>query len=252
MRGRLAPSILFLLVATTSWAQSQNVRVLATDAAIRLNPEQQSTVLMNVPPGTVLEVSGERRGEWYPVILPPDASGLRRSGYVLATAVEPVSQPGTRAATPATASPAGTPTTSASDWQRTYDQALAKRRGGRAKFWAGWGVFGAGAFLHAIGQRQDCSQYQTPYIPGQGIYFGEVCRTHSEPMKWAGIGSEIGGMTFVFWGGSQTADANRQIRALEAVRPSEAVSFRIDLKPGVQLQASTGARSSSMALMVRW
>lgn len=254
MRARLALGILFLLIAVPSWAQSQSVRVLAAEAAVRLNPEQQSTVLVTVPVGTVLELGGEQRGEWYPVILPPDASGLRRSGYVLATAVEPLSklsvlnQPLAPSPTPRAAA-----ANSLAEWQWRYDQALAKRRAGRAKFWSGWGVFTAGAFLHAFGQRKDCVDWQTPYIPGQGIFFGRDCVTHSEPMKWAGIGTEIGGLTLVIWGGNQTADANKQLKALEATKAvGGVVSFSAGLKGPVELQASSGVHSLSVALAVRW
>lgn len=80
------PAILTLLLAAPAAAQ-KTVRVVADDAALRLQPDMASPVLLVVAAGTVLEIE-RREADWYGVLLPADAQGLRRHGYIPASLVE--------------------------------------------------------------------------------------------------------------------------------------------------------------------
>jgi hypothetical protein len=88
----------FLLGASATFAVAQTVRVTAADATIYLNPDASSPAMTVVKAGTLLETAG-LKGEFFIVVLPADASGLRRMGYIAASAVEPVA--GQAAAAPA-------------------------------------------------------------------------------------------------------------------------------------------------------
>lgn len=68
-------------------AYADAIRVLDPNTAIRLRGDDTSTVLLTVPPGTVLEAA-TRDGDYFRVTLPPDQNGFRRVGYVRARAVE--------------------------------------------------------------------------------------------------------------------------------------------------------------------
>jgi hypothetical protein len=68
-------------------AASFKVRIIVSKANIRLKPDIDSTIIANVPIGTVLESEG-KEGNWYKVILPPDESGFVISGFVHQNIVE--------------------------------------------------------------------------------------------------------------------------------------------------------------------
>jgi hypothetical protein len=78
--------VAFLVVAHPVGADS--VRVTAAQAAVRLNPAAESPIIGTFKAGTILEIKG-KEGEWYGVLLPADAQGLRRYGYVEGSLVEP-------------------------------------------------------------------------------------------------------------------------------------------------------------------
>jgi len=88
-------------------AAQDPVRVTAADAAVYLRPDSTSPVILEITVGTLLDVA-RQEGDWYPVVLPPDAQGLRRFGYVAARAVErvvrtPEQRPGADMPTPSQA-----------------------------------------------------------------------------------------------------------------------------------------------------
>lgn len=85
--------VLAFMLEVTQPAAVNSVRVTAGEAAVRLNPAPESPVIATFTAGTILEVTAkERVTEWYGVVLPADAGGLRRYGYVAASLVEPFTQ----------------------------------------------------------------------------------------------------------------------------------------------------------------
>jgi hypothetical protein len=94
----------FLIGASAAPAIAQTVRVTASDATVYLNPDTSSPAITVVKAGTLLETAG-LKGEFFIIVLPADASGLRRMGYIAASAVEPVAGQATAPAEPAAAPP---------------------------------------------------------------------------------------------------------------------------------------------------
>jgi len=88
----LALVLLVLVLGTWAFAEDQKVRVVASQANIRLKPDLQSTVLSRVPLGGVLDVL-KKEGEWYFVKLPPDAQGVVVTGYIHQSTVEIMETP---------------------------------------------------------------------------------------------------------------------------------------------------------------
>lgn len=74
-------SAILMTMALTAEAGAQTLQVVGTSANVRLEPLATSPVLMKVSLGTVLN-SDLAEGEWYRVVLPKDASGLDRIGFV--------------------------------------------------------------------------------------------------------------------------------------------------------------------------
>lgn len=73
--------IICVLALSTSYAQSQTVRVVQLKGEIRLNPTEDALLLSTVSAGTVLDVIKER-GDWYEIWLPPDETGMKRTGFI--------------------------------------------------------------------------------------------------------------------------------------------------------------------------
>jgi hypothetical protein len=78
---------LFCLCSVALAGGPQTVRVIQVDAVVHLDPDIESRVLMNVPPGAALNVV-EKAGEWFKVSLPPDDEGIVVTGYIHENAVE--------------------------------------------------------------------------------------------------------------------------------------------------------------------
>jgi hypothetical protein len=99
-------ALLVLVAAGVAFAAPDTVRVKTGPAPIRERERASSAVLMTVPVGTVLEVLKRDEG-WYWVMLPADANGIRRAGYIEAYLVEatPPDARGTRAPTSGLAPP---------------------------------------------------------------------------------------------------------------------------------------------------
>lgn len=86
--GALAVATLFL-TAVPAWAQTPaNVRVVKA-SRIQRWLRAPVDVLLNVEPGTTLEVL-DKEGDWYWIVVPPDTFGTSRSGWIRAGNVEPV------------------------------------------------------------------------------------------------------------------------------------------------------------------
>ncbi len=94
--------VVAMLGAGTVWADVDQIRVKVGPANVYQRPETGADVLAVVPEGTILEVL-KRDGDWYWVMLPRDAYGTRRGGYIAAYLVEPIARKGT--AEPAAAPP---------------------------------------------------------------------------------------------------------------------------------------------------
>ena len=91
---RFLGGILFLALfvsALTSLVFSEvlKVRVVASQANIRLKPDLQSAVISKVPLGGILDVV-KKEGEWYHIKLPADEKGIVVTGYIHQSTVEVV------------------------------------------------------------------------------------------------------------------------------------------------------------------
>jgi hypothetical protein len=95
-RCPLSFGILVLLMtcgAARAASAADNVRVLASQAAIRLNADPGSLTIATVPAGTILEVNAVQ-GDWYAVWLPADSpTGTRRLGFLARSDAELLSPP---------------------------------------------------------------------------------------------------------------------------------------------------------------
>ena len=83
MTGRGVAAAVLLLAAGTTLAEAETVRVTAARGLMRAEPNVKSPVVLTVPAGTVLDVTG-KSGEWCRVLAPPDRQGTRVAGYILA------------------------------------------------------------------------------------------------------------------------------------------------------------------------
>jgi hypothetical protein len=83
----LALVFFFLVFGMLAFAEDQKVRVVASQANIRLKPDLQSAVLSKIPLGGVLDVV-KKEGDWYQVKLPPDEKGIVVIGYIHQSTVE--------------------------------------------------------------------------------------------------------------------------------------------------------------------
>ena len=75
------------LAAGTATAQTEQVRVKIGPANVYEKPRTSADVVLVAPEGMRLDVL-KREDTWYWVVLPPDANGTRRDGYVPAYLVE--------------------------------------------------------------------------------------------------------------------------------------------------------------------
>ena len=137
-----------LLGSTPRIAAGQEVRVIAQEAAVRLDPSPNSVVIMNVTVGTMLEFV-QQSGAWFIVNLPNEPGYPRRIGYISASDAElfGVLPPKTDSTPPAREDPEplqrvappaqglGMPL----EWQERYDRAVSRRSGGKRKLWMGVG-----------------------------------------------------------------------------------------------------------------
>lgn len=81
-RGVFSSVLLLISLYVVPSAAAQNVRVIAAQAAIRLNADPNSLTVATVPAGTVLEVD-RTQGAWFAVWLPPEREGAsRRLGFL--------------------------------------------------------------------------------------------------------------------------------------------------------------------------
>lgn len=93
VRWRLVAGLVVVWSLCAAAASAQTVRVKIGPANVYERPRASSDVVTSVPEGTVLEVL-QREGPWYWVLLPRDAHGTQRSGYVPAYVVERVGDKG--------------------------------------------------------------------------------------------------------------------------------------------------------------
>jgi hypothetical protein len=98
-RLRYAALVAVVVLIGVPVAAQQSVRIMAADSAVHLRPDPSSPIVLRVGVGTLLDVE-RREANWYAVVLPPDAQGLRRFGYVMTSAVEEVSEGRTQLPTP--------------------------------------------------------------------------------------------------------------------------------------------------------
>jgi hypothetical protein len=92
-------ALIVLIVAGVASAGQDSVRVKAGSAPIHERERMGSQVLATVPAGTVLEVLRRDEG-WFWVVLPADANGTRRVGYIEAFLVEVLTPSGVQASRP--------------------------------------------------------------------------------------------------------------------------------------------------------
>jgi opacity protein-like surface antigen len=90
-RGALVSVVLVLALGTVAFAADLKVRVIASQANIRLKPDFQSAVISKVPLGGVLDVM-QKEGDWYQIKLPPDEKGFVVTGYIHGSTVEVIEE----------------------------------------------------------------------------------------------------------------------------------------------------------------
>jgi len=86
-RGALASAVLILAMGIATFAADLKVRVVTSQANIRLKPDLQSVVISKVPLGGILDVI-QKEGDWYQIKLPPDEKGIVVMGYIHESTVE--------------------------------------------------------------------------------------------------------------------------------------------------------------------
>jgi hypothetical protein len=84
-------AVLFLALGIFGFTADLTVRVIASQANIRLKPDLQSAVVSKVPLGGVLDVI-QKEGDWYQIELPPDENGIVVTGFIHASTVEVVKE----------------------------------------------------------------------------------------------------------------------------------------------------------------
>jgi hypothetical protein len=168
---RVTLGLAFLtVVLLASDSSAQSIRVTSDDAVLYVAASERSAVVARPPRGSILELA-RTEGDWYVVLLAPDAQGLRRYGYLRTRQAEAAAGAGTPAAAPPTAAaPRAALPALAPDWDARFRAARSKKASGRAKFWSGVVALAGGAGLLAVmtmkmteseGPTGECS-YQNP------------------------------------------------------------------------------------------
>lgn len=232
---RIVPGFLVLLLALPAAALGAEwVRVVKDDAALRLNPESTSVVLVQLKIGTVVEVT-RKQGPWYAVILPPDNAGLRRSGFVSSDDVEPYEMPEAggagQSAAPAvatpplsqllasSAAPAARPRPQlAPDWQDRYDAATSKRNIGILMMIAGVAVEG---LSFAVSNRDS---------------YGELDYSNRYMVLALGAAISIPGGFMIDRGNSQRRQLQDEKRRAQQGHLQQRVLIQASKRPGVVYQ----------------
>lgn len=84
-------AVLVLVLGAFGFTADLTVRVIASQANIRLKPDLQSAVVSKVPLGGILAVV-QKDGDWYQINLPPDENKIVVTGYIHASTVEVVKE----------------------------------------------------------------------------------------------------------------------------------------------------------------
>ena len=90
-KGILSLALFVLAMATLAFSAGLKVRVVVSQANIRLKPDLQSAVISTVPLGGVLDVV-KKEGYWYYIELPADEKGIVVTGYIHRSTVEVVEE----------------------------------------------------------------------------------------------------------------------------------------------------------------
>ncbi len=138
-----------VLLAATSPLQSQQVRTVSDDTAIRLDPAPESPVIATLPAGTDLSWVGESGG-WYTVSL-TGPGGEELLGYVLSSEVQVLGEPPSSATSPPGAPgplpPVGVPPSGRlagiPDVEQQYENERNRRSSGLKKLIWGIALIGA-------------------------------------------------------------------------------------------------------------
>ena len=68
-------------------AESDQVRVIKSNAVLRIKPKDGAVIIKKLPLGALLEVE-EEIGDWLKITLPPDEDGFVLTGYLLKSFTE--------------------------------------------------------------------------------------------------------------------------------------------------------------------
>jgi hypothetical protein len=154
------------------------VRVIDANAAIRVAALDDAPVIASPALASVLEMARSEDG-WYVILLPADAQGLRRYGYLRQRFAERVDRNsvGADATKPALIIPRAA-VTLAPDWQTRFRAAQARKSGAKAKVGTGIAVLAAGGALLGMiaykmgssrGPRGECSDLNPCYEYAWGM-----------------------------------------------------------------------------------
>lgn len=83
--------LIFFFTATFVFSDDFKVRVVVSQANIRLKPDTQSAILLRIPLGGILDVI-KKEGNWYYVKLSPDEKGIVVTGYIHQSIVEVIEE----------------------------------------------------------------------------------------------------------------------------------------------------------------
>lgn len=232
-----------LVCLPKSAAAQEVVRVKSQEASVHLDASTYSPTLLTVTAGTLLEVRS-RQGDWVAVLLPPNAQGLRKAGFILSNTVEV----DTREQPVATPRPPAASAPSSAEWQARYSLAQARRSSGRIMQFSSVGIMAAGVLMSVYGS-QDVCDVGSVIVQGRIVTTSE-CHKRSQPMKWAGITAQGVGAGLFGIGAHRASSAKKEIQALESERGTLGASISLPMPLG-QAEARIG-RTTELRWQIAW
>jgi hypothetical protein len=188
-----------------------SLRVTTADAVVRIAATDDASIVASPGLASILEVA-RTEGDWHVVLLPADAQGLRRYGYIHRRHAELVERGVVPDAPkkPALTIPDVAAVGLAPDWQARFRAAEARRSSGKAKVVAGIVTLAAGGALLAVvatkmsnsrGATGECSDLNPCYE----YLWGTV----------GGVGLLVTGGMVISRGRRQVGEANAEVLKLK-------------------------------------
>ena len=218
--GRMMLAMAVLLAAATP-LQSQQVRTVSDDTAIRLDPAPESPVIATLPAGTDLNWVGES-GSWYTVSF-TGPGGEDLLGYVLSSEVQVLGDPPSPGTPPPAAGPllpGGLPSTPSSvipDVEVQYENERNRRSSGLKKLI--WGIALIGA-SHAALDMIPVLQVPEPEDYDTADDYQSALDRRDAAETGRSVVTGLGG-ALIGWGGIQFGWGWRRMSILEVDLPRQ-------------------------------